>query len=110
MSDDKKGLKFDSGKLMYDLIPPEAETALARVLTFGANKYTRNGWQTVPNAVERYEAALMRHLNAHRRGELFDPESGLTHLEHALCNLAFLVYFQARRMALPDARDPGDEG
>lgn len=94
----RAGVKDDGGKLRFDLIPPEVETALAEVLTFGANKYTDDGWRTVPNAEKRYTAALGRHLNAAKRGETFDPESNLTHLQHALCNLAFLVALEEKRL------------
>ena len=90
------GLKFDAGKLRYSLIPPEATRALAEVLTFGARKYAPNSWQTVPNAPERYLDALMRHLEAHRSGELYDPESNLPHVYHLLCNAAFLAYFTTK--------------
>ena len=90
------GLKYDAGKLRYSLIPPEATHALAEVLTFGARKYAPNSWQTVPNAPERYLDALMRHLEAHRSGELYDPESNLPHIYHLLCNAAFLTYFTTK--------------
>jgi hypothetical protein len=41
--------------------------------------------------VDRYYAAALRHLPAWRGGEELDPESGLTHLAHALANAAFLM-------------------
>lgn len=87
-----EGIKYDSNKLRYDLIPPEATSALARVLTYGAAKYGPNNWQQLDDFTARYTAALMRHLEAWRGGEEVDSESGLPHLEHALCNLAFLVW------------------
>ncbi|CAM6001785.1 unnamed protein product [Sphagnum balticum] len=43
-----------------------------------------------PNAQERYTAALLRHLYALNAGERIDPESGLRHIDHVLCNAAFL--------------------
>ena len=92
------GLKFDAGKLRYSLIPPEATRALAEVLSFGARKYAPNSWQTVPNAPERYLDALIRHLEAHRSGELYDPESNLPHVYHLLCNAAFLTYFTTKEL------------
>lgn len=95
MGKDKRvGVKDDQGKLMMGLIPHEAMVGLAQVMTFGANKYSPNGWQTVPNARQRYEDALLRHFYAYKSGEKNDPESGLSHLKHALTNLAFLVYFE----------------
>ena len=89
----KPGVKDDAQKLNYELIPPEAIKGLAQVLTFGANKYTRNGWQIVPDARDRYTGALMRHLEAWRSGEMIDPETGINHMYHVLCNAAFLGYF-----------------
>lgn len=88
-----EGVKYDEEKLMYDLIPPEAMAGLATILTFGAKKYERNGWKTVPDAKQRYTAALMRHFEAYRSGELIDPDSGKPHIYHVLCNAAFLGYF-----------------
>lgn len=86
------GEKFDTDKLRYDLIPPEALKSLAKVLTYGAGKYGPNNWQNLQDFETRYTAAAMRHLEAWRGGEKIDPESGLYHLEHLLCNVAFLVW------------------
>jgi len=38
--------------------------AVAEVGTFGADKYTRGGWVSVPDGVDRYTDALYRHLLA----------------------------------------------
>lgn len=85
------GIKLDADKPMMELIPPRAELALARVLTFGARKYAPDNWRQVPDLERRYLAAALRHINAHRAGELCDPESGELHLSHAFTCLAFLV-------------------
>lgn len=84
------GVKYDDGKLRYDLVPVRAERLLVEVLTYGAVKYAPDGWRTVPNAKERYTAALLRHFAAWRAGERDDAESGLPHIAHVLCNAAFL--------------------
>lgn len=86
------GMKFDTGKLQYSLIPPETLSALASVLTYGAQKYAPNNWQLVEHGETRYMDALFRHLEAFRAGETHDPESGLHHLSHVLTNVAFLHY------------------
>ena len=83
------GLKYDTGKLRLDLLPPEAMNALGEVLTYGANKYGPNQWRGIE--IERYEAALLRHWLAWKNGEQADAESGLPHLAHMLCNAAFMV-------------------
>lgn len=88
-------MKFDTGKLRYGLIPPEATKALASVLTYGAKKYKPNNWKQAEDT-ERYVDALYRHLEAWRGGEEFDDESKLSHLSHALTNIAFLIYFEER--------------
>ena len=88
----KEGTKFDTDKLMYDLIPTECLEELAKVLTFGAKKYAPNNWQKVDNFSSRYYSALQRHLEAWRKGEKVDAESGLHHLSHALCNVMFLLW------------------
>lgn len=91
-SEPQVGLKYDTGKLQYSLIPPETLRALAEVLTFGAEKYAPNSWQRLENGEKRYLDALFRHLEAYRSGELIDPESGFPHLSHVLTNAAFLHY------------------
>ncbi len=91
-----EGMKFDTGKLQYSLIPTSATHALAEVLTYGANKYTIDGWKSVPDAKRRYMDALFRHLEAFRSGELYDQESGLSHLSHVLANASFLHYFYSK--------------
>lgn len=92
------GLKFDKGKLRYDLVPPHAIKAIADVLTYGADKYAPNSWQTVSDGETRYTAAMMRHFEAYREGEELDPETGKSHLSHCLCNLTFLLWFQQNRL------------
>ena len=84
-------MKFDTSKLRYDLIPTSTTKALAQVLTYGAKKYKPNNWQNVDD-IDRYVAALFRHIEAWRAGEKLDKESGLPHLAHALTNVAFLLH------------------
>ena len=99
MQDDNKeslGLKYDQGKPLFSLLTRSLAVPLLRVaevLTYGANKYKADSWQTIPNAKVRYEDALDRHLNAWKRGETHDPESGLHHLAHVATNALFLLWF-----------------
>ncbi len=89
------GQKDLKGKLRTDLIPPEAEIALAEVLTFGASKYQDRNWEKGIPFMSLY-GATKRHLLAWVQGDTFDKESGMNHLKHALCDLAFLVTFSER--------------
>lgn len=71
--------KNDNDKLRYDLIPPYALEEVVKVFGIGAKKYGDHnyrkglGWS-------RIYAAMMRHLEAWRRGEDDDPVDGQKHL------------------------------
>ena len=93
--------KQDGGKLRLDLVPPEAMTAMGRVLTFGAAKYAARNWEH-GMSWGRIVAALLRHLFAWVGGEDKDPESGFSHLDHVICNAAFLVTYEARGVGEDD--------
>lgn len=58
------GAKTDAGKpdLSLLILFGRALTAVGEVGTYGAEKYTRGGWQTVPDGINRYTAALLRHV------------------------------------------------
>ena len=91
------GTKYDQGKLQYTLVPPYALQEVARNLTEGLKKYKeRNNWQKVEGAEQRYMDALMRHFEAHRRGEVYDPDSSvpdMPHLAAVAVNAMFLLEF-----------------
>lgn len=87
------GMKFDSDKPRYSLLPKGAINSVIKVLEFGAKKYDADGWQKVDNAEERYYNAAMRHIDSWWNGEKCDPESGIHHLAHAATNLFFLMWF-----------------
>lgn len=88
------GSKHDSGKPLMGAVPPNALLAVAKVLTFGAEKYGRDNWRQVESAETRYLDAALRHINAYQRGESVDPESGESHLAHAVCSLMFMLELQ----------------
>ena len=88
------GKKYDGGKPIMSLIPADIELEVAKVMTFGANKYGPENWRKLDNLSDRYMSALMRHTNAMRRGELRDDESGLLHSAHAICCLMFIGQIQ----------------
>ena len=86
----KGGRKFDGGKLQYGLLPPSALKDVVQVLTFGAEKYEPDNWKRVPDANRRYFDAAMRHLWAYKVGEIYDSETGVSHLAHAACCILFM--------------------
>jgi hypothetical protein len=93
-----EGLKYDTGKLRWDLLPMECVEDVVKILSFGSAKYGDSNWQNVTPFEDRYFAALMRHLVAFRKGEKIDPESGLSHLAHAMCNVIFLSWNEKHKL------------
>lgn len=90
------GVKHDSEKDRWDILPIGPIRQIVKVLSYGASKYPEaNNWQRVPDARRRYYAAAMRHLTAWWwDGEVTDGESGLSHLAHAATCLVFLMWFE----------------
>jgi hypothetical protein len=89
---DGGGLRYDDGKLRFDLVPPYAQEQYVRVLTYGANKYKPRNWER-GMAWSKVMGSLKRHIHAIEMGELVDPETGLSHAAHGMCNLAFLTEY-----------------
>ena len=91
------GAKLDAGKVKAGVLHDfsKALFEVAEVGTYGAEKYTRGGWQSVPNAKERYFDALWRHLLASKH-ELVDKDTELKHLAHAAWNLLAVLELEAR--------------
>lgn len=83
-------VKHDKGKLRLTLVPREIIRDIARVRMYGVEKYTDpDNWRKVE--VERYRDALMRHMLDYLDDpDGVDAESGLSHLAHIACNVAFL--------------------
>lgn len=82
--------KADAGKLRPTLVPTSLILAVAEVREYGTAKYgDPENWRTVEP--QRYRDAAYRHWLAYLSGEETDSESGLPHLWHLACNLAFLI-------------------
>lgn len=93
--------KTDEGKPTFELLPIDLLAETNKVLQHGRNKYGLLNWQKKENfKLSRCYNALLRHMFAWWRGEDNDPETGLSHLSHAMCNLLFLMYhFQNNKEA-----------
>lgn len=83
-------IKRDSGKPRLTLVPRKIWYNIAAVREYGLKKYGNSeSWKTVE--IERYRDALMRHLFRYLdEPTSIDEESGLPHLWHLACNVAFL--------------------
>ena len=86
------GARFNDAKPDLSLIPLCTLEDEARVWMHGRAKYAAWNWaKGMPWSVP-YACAL-RHLAAWHRGETLDPESGLPHLAHVMCNLRMLTLY-----------------
>lgn len=85
-------VKADEGKPRLTLVPSQIIYDIAKVREYGVNKYPDGGtdnWKDVE--VERYRDAAFRHMLAYLKDPYgTDNESGLKHLAHLACNVAFL--------------------
>jgi hypothetical protein len=88
--------KFDGEKPRMELIPAIPQIEYAKVLTFGAKKYGDDNWRKGNGLLwSRIIGAMERHLYAIKNCEDYDPETGLLHSGHIICNAAFLTeYYQ----------------
>lgn len=96
-----KALRYNSGKIRLDLVPESAIVGLGKVLTIGAKKYAPDNWRKGLDWSD-VSSSLERHLMAYKRGEDFDLETGLLHMEHILTNAAFLVEYYKTHPELDD--------
>ena len=82
--------KADAGKARLSLVPRKIIWAIARIREFGCKKYKDpDNWKRVE--VDRYKDAAFRHFLQYLDDpKSVDQESGLPHLYHLACNIAFL--------------------
>jgi hypothetical protein len=83
------GSKLDAGKPRPALVLGDFSRALSAVTdvgTYGAAKYTDHGWLTVPDGVQRYSDAMMRHWLDESAGIACDRETNLLHAAHLAWN------------------------
>lgn len=92
----KQEAKADAGKPQLTLVPRQILFDIAKVRAFGVKKYgDPDNWKQVDK--QRYRDAAFRHFMAY----LDDPqgndeESGLSHLAHLACNIAFLCELEEK--------------
>ncbi|HCV3101330.1 dATP/dGTP diphosphohydrolase domain-containing protein [Acinetobacter baumannii] len=92
-----EGQKFDNAKPRFSLIPKGSLAPVINVLEFGARKYSEDNWRKVANAETRYFDAAHRHLNAWWDGQTVDPETGESHLAHAVSCLLFILALEQEK-------------
>jgi len=110
------GLRFNTGKLKYELLDADAIEGIVKVLTYGLEKYTvkdENGnvistgannwrkgmeWSSIIGSLKRHLAAIEKgedydydkNCPTCKSGERCNNHSGLLHIDHLMCNGMFL--------------------
>lgn len=89
-----KAVKFDNDKVDWMILPYDALEEIVKVMEFGARKYARGNFASGEGLeYTRVLNSLMRHILAFSRGEDLDPETGISHMAHAGCNILFLLHY-----------------
>lgn len=85
----KKSERHNEGKPQLSLIPLDYLYDCAKVLEFGAKKYSRDGHRLGFPQNEIIDS-LLRHISDLQQGKVLDEESGLSIIGHIQCNALFL--------------------
>ncbi len=98
------GVKFDQGKLPWQLLPFDALEQIVRVLQVGATIYDARNWERGMDWERPYGAAL-RHMTAWWRGRGLDPDIRLPHLACAATEILFLLAYELRGLGKDSRAD-----
>jgi hypothetical protein len=115
--------KKDAGKPRWELLPFECLEGMVKVLTFGAQKYSDGGWKTlmineegyqrVVGSTRRHQLAMERDgvlaLDLNSEGKTDEDHSGLPHIDHLMCNILFIKYYQLHLQKEADKRPTHDD-
>lgn len=90
-----KALRYNEGKPKWSLVHYKSLEPMIRVLEYGCLKYAPYNWMKPMDLTEILES-MQRHLAALMDGEIFDAESGISHMGHLQCNAMFYNYHYER--------------
>lgn len=94
--------RFSEGKIRHDLIAPWSLNEIARVYTYGTQKYDDDNWWKGLRWKKDVFGCILRHVWKWFRGETYDEESGLHHLAHAAWNCMTLMEYQRCKIGIDD--------
>jgi len=94
----KGAVKHDADKTDWAILPIAASEEIIKVFEFGAKKYARGNFKEGTGlAYTRVLNSLLRHTYAFMQGQDLDPETGLSHLAHAGCNIYMLLTYELNK-------------
>ena len=85
-------VKDNRSKSRVDLIPAVALEKVGEVMGYGARKYKAHNWR-LGLSWSQTMGSILRHLYAFSEGEDADPETGISHVAHAACQVLFLLTY-----------------
>ena len=94
--------RFSEGKTRHDLVAPWALEQIARVYTYGTQKYDDDNWWKGLRWKKDVFGCIFRHVWKWFRGEVNDDESGLHHLAHAAWNCMALMEYERNGIGIDD--------
>jgi len=99
------GLRYDQGKIRWDLVPPDAMLEIARIYTRGAEKYAPRNWELGMDWGKCLRA-LKSHLNKWELGETFDDElTDCRNMAMVAWNAMALLSYEMRKIGKDDRVD-----
>ncbi len=98
---EEAALRYDVGKLRYDLVPADGLEALVKVYTKGAETYADRNWEK-GMSYSRCFGSLLRHTYKWWRGEELDEETGCHHMAMAAWNALALCVYDLRKVGTDD--------
>ena len=96
-----EAVRYDFGKLRWDLVPDDALEKVVEIFTHGSAKYNDENWRD-GFSWKRCIGSLKRHLKAFTTGEDIDEDSGALHLSHVAWNAITLLWFQLHEKGTDD--------
>jgi hypothetical protein len=91
-------IKHDAGKIDWSILPIGASKEIIKVFSFGEQKYARGNYLNGGGLkYSRVINSLLRHIHSFMEGEDLDPETGLSHLAHAGCNIYMLLSYELNK-------------
>jgi hypothetical protein len=86
-------IRYDLGKLQWQLLPEDAIEKIVEIYTHGALKYNSENWRSGMKW-KRMIGSLKRHTKAFVTGEDIDQDSGCLHLSQIAWNAISLIWYQ----------------
>jgi hypothetical protein len=94
--------RFSEGKVRHDLIPPAPLDEVAKVYTYGCQKYDDENWRKGLTWKKNVIGPLKRHLQKWLAGEEIDDESNCHHLAMVIWQCICLMEYERCGIGVDD--------